>query len=706
MEKMRKMITLLEFDFVVLNSFFQNDRNQGIRHGGWQKKNLSQIFVIHNWFIRNFMPLFTLHSPYKPAGDQGDAIKKLVESIRSGNTFQTLLGVTGSGKTFTMANIIAELQRPALIMAHNKTLAAQLAQEFKEFFPENAVHYFVSYYDYYQPEAFVVKSGAYIEKEATINEEIDRLRHAATESLLTRKDVIIIASVSCIYGIGEVDQYEAQCLRFKRDKEYIIENLIHELVMVQFTRSTADWKPGMFLVKGDILEIWPSSSESIIRLEFFGDTLDRITRIEHLTHTLIEEIEEITIFPAKHFVTEKWIIESILPKIKHEMEEQVSFFQSQWKLVEAERIKMRVEYDMEMLSEVGYVNGIENYSMYLGNRNPGEAPATLMEFFPENFLTFIDESHITIPQVGGMYAWDRARKENLVNYGFRLPSAMENRPLRFEEFEKKIGQTVFVSATPSKYEAEHQEVVAEQVIRPTGLLDPVIEIEDMEFMVDSLMKNIHAVIQKWERALVTTITKKSSEDLANYLADNGIKVRYLHSEIETIERLEILRDYRLGEIDVIVGVNLLREWLDLPETSFIAILDAEKIGFLRSKTSLLQIIGRAARNSNGRVVMYSHDCKQSVAMVDAIDETNRRREVQIAYNEKHGITPTTIISSVKDVSIPKKKTEIFAGGEMTKEKLTVYIKRLELEMDVAAANLDFERAAEIRDELLSVRKKK
>lgn len=650
--------------------------------------------------------MFKLNSPYSPTGDQPEAIRMLVDSLKKWNRFQTLLGVTGSGKTFTMANIISELQRPALIMAHNKTLAAQLAQEFKEFFPENAVHYFVSYYDYYQPEAFVVKSWAYIEKEATINEEIDRLRHAATESLLTRKDVIIIASVSCIYGIGEVDQYKAQCLRFESGKDYMMENLIRELVMVQFTRSTADWKPGMFLVKGDILEIWPSSSESIVRLEFFGDTLDRITRIEHLTHTLIEELEEITIFPAKHFVTEKGIIESILPKIKHEMEEQVAYFQSVGKLVEAERIKLRVEYDMEMLAEVGYVNGIENYSMYLGNRNPGEAPATLMEFFPEGFLTFIDESHITIPQVGGMYAGDRARKENLVNYGFRLPSAMENRPLRFEEFEQKIGQTIFVSATPSKYEAEHEQVVAEQVIRPTGLLDPVIEIEDMEFMVDSLMKNIHAVIKKWERALITTITKKSSEDLANYLAENGIKVRYLHSEIETIERLEILRDYRLGEIDVIVGVNLLREGLDLPETSFIGILDAEKIGFLRSKTSLLQIIGRAARNSNGRVIMYSHGCKQSVAMVDAIDETNRRRAVQVAYNTKHGITPTTIISSVKDVSIPKKKTEIFAGGEMTKEKLTVYIKRLELEMDVAAANLDFERAAEIRDELLSVRKKK
>lgn len=650
--------------------------------------------------------MFKLHSPYSPTGDQPEAIRTLVDSLKNGNRFQTLLGVTGSGKTFTMANIIAELQRPALIMVHNKTLAAQLAQEFKEFFPENAVHYFVSYYDYYQPEAFVVKSGAYIEKEATINEEIDRLRHAATESLLTRKDVIIIASVSCIYGIGEVDQYEAQCLRFEVGKEYIIENLIRELVMVQFTRSTADWKPGMFLVKGDILEIWPSSSESIIRLEFFGDTLDRITRIEHLTHTLIEEIGEITIFPAKHFVTEKWIIEAILPKIKHEMEEQVAYFQSVGKLVEAERIKMRVEYDMEMLGEVGYVNGIENYSMYLGNRNPGEPPATLMEFFPDGFLTFIDESHITIPQVGGMYAGDRARKENLVNYGFRLPSAMENRPLRFEEFEQKIGQTVFVSATPSKYEAEHEQVVAEQVIRPTGLLDPEIEIEDMEFMVDSLMKNIQAAKKRNERSLITTITKKSSEDLANYLAENGIKVRYLHSEIETIERLEILRDYRLGEIDVIVGVNLLREWLDLPETSFIGILDAEKIGFLRSKTSLLQIIGRAARNSNGHVIMYSHGCKQSIAMIEAIEETNRRRAVQIAYNTEHGITPKTVISSVKEVSIPKKKTEIFAGGEVTKEKLSVYIKRLELEMDVAAANLDFERAAEIRDELMSVRKKK
>ncbi len=649
--------------------------------------------------------LFKLHSPYKPTGDQPTAIKTLVDSIRSGNDFQTLLGVTGSGKTFTMANIIQELQRPALIMAHNKTLAAQLAQEFKEFFPESAVHYFVSYYDYYQPEAYVVKTGSYIEKEATINEEIDRLRHAATESLLTRKDVIIVASVSCIYGIGEVDQYEAQCLRFEVGKNYIIENIIKELVMVQFTRSTADWKSGMFLIKWDILEIWPSSSESIIRLEFFWEELERITRIEHLTHRLIDELHDVVIFPAKHFVTEKWVIESVIPKIREEMENQVKFFTKNGKIVEAERIKMRVEYDLEMLAETGYVNGIENYSMYLGNRNIGDPPATLMEFFDKDFLTFVDESHMTIPQIGGMYAGDRARKENLVGYGFRLPSALENRPLRFPEFEEKIGQTIFVSATPSRYEAEHQKVVAEQVIRPTGLLDPEIAIEDMEYMVDSLMQHIREATKRWERSLITTITKKSSEDLATYFAENGLKVRYLHSEIETLERLEILREYRLGNIDVIVGVNLLREWLDLPETSFIGILDAEKVGFLRSKTSLLQIIGRAARNVNGYVIMYSAGCKISDAMRDAIAETNRRREVQIAYNTTHGITPQTIISSIKEISIPSKKRETFEWDAI-KWNVNAYIKRLELEMDVAAANLDYERAAQVRDELIEIRKRK
>lgn len=434
--------------------------------------------------------IFKLHSPYKPTGDQPTAIAKLLESIDSGNQYQTLLGVTGSGKTFTMANLIARLQRPALILAHNKTLAAQLAQEFKEFFPENAVHYFVSYYDYYQPEAFVVKTGAYIEKEATINEEIDRLRHAATESLLTRKDVIIVASVSCIYGIGEVDEYEKQCLRFKTDEEYTIEAIIASLVNLQFRRSTADFKSGMFRVIGDTLEIWPSSSEEIWRLEFFGDTLERISKVEYLTYRTIEEKHEIVVFPAKHFVTSKSVVEEVLPKIKAEMEAQVEYFQSVGKLVEAERIKMRVEYDMEMLSEVGYVNGIENYSMYLSNRKVGDPASTLMDFFPKDYLMFVDESHITIPQIGGMYAGDRARKENLVNYGFRLPSALENRPLRFPEFEEKSGQTLYISATPSKFEFEKSEVIAEQVIRPTGLLDPHITIEDMEFMVDSIMRHI------------------------------------------------------------------------------------------------------------------------------------------------------------------------------------------------------------------------
>lgn len=489
-----------------------------------------------------------------------------------------------------MANVIQELQRPTLVIAHNKTLAAQLAQEFKEFFPENAVHYFVSYYDYYQPEAFVVKTGTYIEKEATINEEIDRLRHAATESLLTRSDVIIVASVSCIYGIGEVDEYQGQTIGFEVGKSYSMETMIGQLVSLQFRRSTADFKPGMFRVIGDVLEIFPSSSEHILVLDFFGDELESMYWKEALTNERLEHVKTATVFPAKHFVTSPDVIQEIIPKIRAELDERIEFFKSQGKLLEAERIKMKTEYDLEMLQEVGYVNGIENYSMYLSQREFGSTPSTLLNFFPKDYLMFIDESHISIPQIGGMYAGDRARKENLVSFGFRLPSAMENRPLRFEEFESKINQAVFVSATPSKYEAEVQSEVHEQIIRPTGLLDPEIEIEDMEFMVDSLMKEIAEVRGRGERALITTLTKKSSEELAEYLAGNGVKVKYLHSEIETIERLEILRDLRLGKIEVIVGVNLLREGLDLPEVSFIGILDAEKIGFLRSLSSLLQII--------------------------------------------------------------------------------------------------------------------
>lgn len=603
-----------------------------------------------------------------------------------------------------MANVIQQLQRPTLIIAHNKTLTAQLAQEFREFFPNNAVHYFVSYYDYYQPEAFVVKTGTYIEKEATINEEIDRLRHAATQSLLTRKDVIIVASVSCIYGIGDVAAYEEKTVAFRKGEQYVIEEIITRLVSMQFHRATADFKPGMFRIMGDTVEIFPSSSEHILVLDFFGDELERIMWKESLTNRPIEMVDDVTIFPAKHFVTSPDTIAAVVPKIRTEMEERVKFFQENGKLLEAERIKMKTEYDLEMLQEVGYVNGVENYSMYLSGREPGTPPATLMDFFPKDFLVFIDESHITIPQIGGMYAGDRARKMNLVEYGFRLPSAMENRPLQFDEFESKIGQTVFVSATPSKYEEEHTEGVFEQIIRPTGLLDPEIMIEDMEYMVDSLMQHINAAKSRNERSLITTLTKKSSEELALYLAENGIKVKYLHSEIETIERLEILRDLRLGNIEVIVGVNLLREGLDLPEVSFIGILDAEKIGFLRSTSALLQIIGRAARNSNGHVVMYSHGKKISPAMRQAIDETERRRSVQHAYNVEHGITPKTIISAIKELELKGKKMDEF-DQDLSGEKLEGRIKRLEFEMDIASANLDFEKAADLRDELVALRRK-
>jgi excinuclease ABC subunit B len=650
--------------------------------------------------------MFKLHSKYKPTGDQPQAIAGLIASIKKGNKFQTLLGVTGSGKTFTMANIIQDLQRPTLVLAHNKTLAAQLAQEFKEFFPENAVHYFVSYYDYYQPEAFVVKTGSYIEKEATINEEIDRLRHAATESLLTRRDVIIVASVSCIYGIGEVAQYQGQTLGFEVGKNYPLEALIGKLVALQFRRASADFKPGMFRVLGDILEIYPSSSEHILVLDFFGDILEGMFWKEALTNERIEVVETATVFPAKHFVTSPDLVAEVIPMIRAELDERIDFFKKSGKLLEAERIKMKTEYDLEMLQEVGYVNGVENYSMYLSRRVPGMMPSTLLEFFPEDYIAFIDESHISIPQVGGMYAGDRARKLNLVDYGFRLPSAMENRPLKFEEFESKLTQAVFVSATPSKYEAQVQSEVHEQIIRPTGLLDPLINIEDMEYMVDSLMREIIAARSRGERSLVTTLTKKSSEELAEYLASNGVKVKYLHSEIETIERLEILRDLRMGTIEVIVGVNLLREGLDLPEVSFIGILDAEKIGFLRSTSALLQIIGRAARNSNGHVIMYSHGCKQSIAMVEAIDITTRRRAVQHQYNQEHGITPVTIVSSIKEIGLKGKRTDTSALEELPSEKLDAAIKRMEFEMDVASGNLDFERAAELRDSLITLRRKK
>lgn len=603
-----------------------------------------------------------------------------------------------------MANIIEKIQRPTLVIAHNKTLAAQLAQEFKEFFPENAVHYFVSYYDYYQPEAFIVKTGTYIEKEATINEEIDRLRHAATESLLSRKDVIIVASVSCIYGIGEREEYEAQILKIHKNGKETIDSIITNLVQLQFKRTKTDFKPGNFRIQGDTLDIFPASSELFYSIEFFGDDIERVVQKVPITNEIVTSFDEITVFPAKHFISSSITIEEVIPKIKEELDARLEFFKSQNDFVKIERLKTKVEYDLEMMQEVGYVNGIENYSMYLSKRLPGSSPTTLIDFFPKDFMTFIDESHISIPQIGGMYAGDRARKENLIDNGFRLPSAFENRPLRFEEFEKKIGQTIFVSATPSKYEAAHSQNIVEQIIRPTGLLDPEISIEDMEYVADSLMGHIQATIKRGERFLITTITKKSSEELAEYLASNGVKVRYLHSEIETIERLEILRDLRLGKIDGIVGVNLLREGLDLPEVSFIGILDAEKIGFLRSTSSLLQIIGRAARNVHGYVVMYSHLMRHSTAMDEAIDITYKRRSVQHQYNLDHGITPETIVSRIKDTGLKGKK--LHDDGAMRGENIKTRIKRLELEMDVASANLDFELAAEIRDDLLAMRKKR
>lgn len=646
------------------------------------------------------MWIFKLKSPYKTIDDQQNVINKITQSIEMWNKCQTILGVTGSGKTFTMANIIANFDRPTLIIAHNKTLTAQLAQEFREFFPDNAVHYFVSYYDYYQPEAYVAKTDTYIEKEAMINEEIDRLRYAATESLLTRKDVIIVASVSCIYNIWEVSWYADEAIEFQIGKNYNFEEILDNLVRLQFRRAASDFKPGTFHIMWDIIEIYPSSSEDFWTLEFFWDELDRISRRSPISNQILEYRDKIDIFPAKHTVTTNEKIWEIIPLIRKEMEERVAYFESIGDYVKAQRIKMRVEYDLEMMQEVGYVNWIENYSMYLSGKKKWSLPDSLLQFFPKDFLTFIDESHITIPQIGWMYAGDRSRKESLVENGFRLPSALENRPLKFNEFEQLSWQVVFVSATPADYEINNSSVVVEQIIRPTWLLDPLLEIKDMEYMADDLMKEILAARNKNQRVLITTITKKSSEKLAEYLASNWVKVNYLHSEIDTLERLEILRDLRTGKIEVIVGVNLLREWLDLPEVSFIWIIDADKQWFLRSTRSLLQIIGRAARNVDGKVTMYSHWCRISQAMQEVIDITDKRRKYQQDYNEMHSITPTTVFSKIKELWMTGKKS-------YTKEKredIEAKIKRLELEMDVAATNLEFEKAAEIRDELLELRK--
>ena len=704
--------------------------------------------------------MFELKSKYSPSWDQSQAIKEIMENINAWSDFQTLLWVTWSGKTFTMANVIEKIQKPTLVIAHNKTLAAQLAQEFKEFFPDNAVHYFVSYYDYYQPDAYVAKTDTYIEKEATINEEIDRLRHAATQDLLTRKDVIIVASVSCIYGIWDIDAYTDKIFNIEVGKEYKVEELLKQLVSIQYKRASSDFKPGNFLVQGDVLEIYPSSSETVITIEFWGDEVSQISSRNHLTGEVYEYMKDVVIFPAKHTVTTKDRIESILPEIKIELEERLKYFKEDlWDVLKYERLKTKVEYDLEMMQEVWYVNGIENYSRYLDGRKPGLAPATLMDYFPKDFLCFVDESHMTFSQIGWMYAWDRARKENLVENGFRLPSAMDNRPLKFEEFENKIQQIVAVSATPSQYEitksctepqiffdfdpvkhgaweSSPEYRVIPQVIRPTGLLDPEIILKSMEFMVDDVMKNISEVVAKDQRMLITTITKRSSEELADYLIENGVKVKYLHSEIETLERLDILKELREWKIDVIVWVNLLREWLDLPEVSKIAILDADKQWFLRSASALIQIIGRAARNEHGKVYMYSEYRKLgtesleleedniylwklyrqdkwklineewlviSEAMRKAIDLTYYRRWLQDAYNKKHNVTPTTIFSQIKDMWLNNNKKEY---ALLDKQGIKKEISKLELEMDIAAANTEYEKAAELRDRIIELKRGK
>ena len=654
---------------------------------------------------------FKLISDYKPTGDQPDAIAKLVDGLDRGIPMQTMLGVTGSGKTFTMANIIAESNRPALVIAHNKTLAAQLYSEFKAFFPENAVEYFVSYYDYYQPEAYVASTDTYIEKDSQINDEIEKMRHSATASLLERRDVIVVASVSCIYGLGSPEFYKNQILSLRVGQSYDRQFILHRLVDIQYERNDLDFKRGTFRVRGDTIEVFlPSWGDKAIRIELFGDEVDRITEVDVLTGKILGERNHVSIYPNTHYVTDPDYMETALANIEAELKERVAYFESEHKFLEAQRIKQRTEYDLEMLREVGICSGVENYSAPLTGRAEGSTPDTLLDFFPDDFICFIDESHVSVSQIGGMYAGDRSRKENLVEYGFRLPSALDNRPLRFDEFEQKIHQTIFVSATPGKYELEHSKQVVEQLIRPTGLLDPEIDVRPVKGQVDDLLEEIRKRVEKDERVLVTTLTKKMAEDLTDYYKSLGIRVRYLHSEIKTIERMEILRDLRVGEFDVLVGINLLREGLDLPEVSLVAILDADKEGFLRSERSLIQTIGRAARNSEGKVILYGDIITDS--MKKAIDETARRRRIQMAYNEEHHITPQTIRKDIRDVieatkAVEEEKKLYRERPEFTNEKSKErYIKQLEKEMQKAAKELEFEKAALLRDSIMELRGEK
>ncbi|MEP6756256.1 MAG: excinuclease ABC subunit UvrB [Chthonomonadales bacterium] len=657
---------------------------------------------------------FNIKSDYTLQGDQPKAVEQLVDGVLQGKRFQTLLGATGTGKTFTMANVVQQLQRPTLVMAHNKTLAAQLCSEFREFFPDNAVEYFVSYYDYYQPEAYIPQSDTYIEKDAQINDEIDRLRHSATQAVLERRDVIVVASVSCIYGLGSPDEYRKIICSFRRGETFDREDALHRLVDMQFTRNNLELQRGTFRVRGDILEIQPIDEEIIIRVEFFGDEVERITIVDHVTGELIGSRDFVTIFPASHFVTSADRVEESIVAIEEEMKQRVALFQSQGKLIEAQRIEQRVRFDIEMMRELGYCSGIENYSRYMDGREPGTAPNTLFDYFPEDMLIIVDESHQTLPQIRGMYAGDKVRKDTLIEYGFRLPSALDNRPLKFPEWEERVRQAVFVSATPGPFEKDHCPVMVEQIIRPTGLIDPEIVLKPTKGQIDDLIGEIRKRTEKKERVLVTTLTKRMAEDLTDYLEELNMKVHYLHSDIKTLERSEILRDLRTGVYDVVVGINLLREGLDLPEVSLVAILDADKEGFLRSDTSLTQTIGRAARNVAGQVIMYAD--KMTGSMQRAIEETNRRRAIQKAYNEEHGITPTTVIKAVRDLigagAVAETPTEYSVSNMRSRaesanmgiDQVVEVIGALEKQMKEAAKSLDFERAAELRDEINELRR--
>ncbi|MFQ9978537.1 excinuclease ABC subunit UvrB [Clostridium cadaveris] len=655
------------------------------------------------------MPEFKISSKFKPTGDQPQAIDSIVKSIENHNKFQTLLGVTGSGKTFTMANIIERCQKPTLVLAHNKTLAAQLCSEFREFFPDNSVDYFVSYYDYYQPEAYVAQTDTYIEKDASINDEIDKLRHSATSALFERRDVVIVASVSCIYGLGNPEEYKNLTISLRPGMEKDRDELMRKLVEIQYERNEIDFARGTFRARGDVVDIIPaSSSNKGIRIEFFGDEIDRIREFDVLTGNILNELKHVAIFPASHFATSHDKLEIAIKRIEEELEVRLKELTSEDKLLEAQRLKQRTNYDIEMIREMGYCTGIENYSRILDGRDPGTPPQTLLDYFPDDFLMFIDESHVTLPQVRAMYGGDRSRKNSLVDYGFRLPSAYDNRPLQFDEFEEKLNQVVFVSATPSAYELDHSNVIAEQIIRPTGLLDPEVIVRPVKGQIDDLYKEIKDTIARGFRVLVTTLTKRMSEDLTKYLKELDIKTTYLHSDIDTMERMEIIRDLRKGEFDVLVGINLLREGLDIPEVALVGILDADKEGFLRSETSLIQTIGRAARNSESKVIMYGDTITRS--MDKAIKETNRRRKIQMEYNEKHGITPQTIIKDIRDVlevtKVAESAEDYKVNEEIKKEEnIPKLIEKYTEEMMEAAKNLQFERAAELRDIIQKLKKK-